>query len=69
MAQPKDDNWYEKMADASGLDTSPDTVLVSPTLVTEEGASFAMVVKGAAEVLDLQLPSLEVITHVLTELF
>ena len=63
-----DDNWYEELADASGLDTSPDTGLVSPpTVATEEGASFAMVIRRAAEVLDLQLPPVEVKMNVLTE--
>ena len=66
--QSEDDNWYEELPDASGLDTSPDAGLVSPpTVVTEEGASFAIVVRRAVEVLDLQLPTVDVKTSILTE--
>lgn len=36
-------------------------------LATEEGASFIIVVRKAAEILDLQLPSIEVKLNVLTE--
>ena len=36
-------------------------------VATEDRASFVMVVRRAAEVLDLQLPSVEVETNVLTE--
>lgn len=64
----KDDNWYEELADASGLDTWPDTGLVPPsTVAMEEETSFAMVVRRAAAVLDLQLPSVEVKMNVLME--
>ena len=47
LVQPEDDNWYEELADASGLDTSPVTGHVSPTVVMEEGASFAKVLRNS----------------------
>lgn len=51
---------------ASGFDTSPDADLVSPqTLATEEGASFAMMVQRAAQVLDRHLRTVAVKTKVL----
>ena len=56
----QDGNWCEELADTCGLNTSKDKDLISPAGATEEGASFAMVVRRAAEVLDLQLPFLEV---------
>ena len=63
-----EDNWYEDLKDASGLDISPDTgLLLLPGPATEESASFAMVVRRASEILDLQLPTQEVKTNVLTE--
>ena len=37
----QDDNWYELLADASGLNTSPNTGLVSPpTVATKDGGIF-----------------------------
>ena len=64
----QDDNWYEELAVANRYDTLPDTGLVSPpTMAIEEAVSFGMVVRMAAEVLDLQLPSIEVKANVLTE--
>ncbi|KAJ1198716.1 hypothetical protein NDU88_002555 [Pleurodeles waltl] len=61
-------DWYVDLGEASGLDTSPDTGMLSPpNVATEEGASFAMVVRRAAEVLDLKLPTVPVRTNILTE--
>ncbi|KAJ1218360.1 hypothetical protein NDU88_005940 [Pleurodeles waltl] len=60
--------WYEDLGEASGLDTSPDTGMLSPlNVATEEGASYAMVVCRAAEVLDLDLLKVPVRTNLLTE--
>ena len=62
-----DDSWYEDLQDASGLDTSPDTGLVSPLgSATKKSASFTMVMRRAA---DLQFPAWEIKTNVLTEGF
>ncbi|KAJ1160485.1 hypothetical protein NDU88_000987 [Pleurodeles waltl] len=62
-------DWYEDLGEASGLDTSPDTGMLSPpNVATEEGASYAMVVRSAAEVLDLDLPTVPVGTNLLIEL-
>ena len=53
-----EDNWYEEQGDASGLDTFPESgPLTPPGPATEDGSSFATVVRRAAEVLDLRLPS------------
>lgn len=61
-------NWCEDLVDASGLDTSLDTGLLSPpNLALEEGASFAVVVRRAAEVPDLNLPLVAVKTNVMME--
>lgn len=63
-----EENGYEGLWDSSGLDTSPDTDLVScPGLTTEESASFLMVTCRVAKGLKLQLPTLEVKTNVLTK--
>ncbi|KAJ1083121.1 hypothetical protein NDU88_003281 [Pleurodeles waltl] len=60
-------DWVQDLGDASGLDTSPDTVMLSPpSVATEEGASYSMVVRTAAEVLDFELPSVEVRPNILT---
>ena len=42
LVQPyHEDNWYEDLQDASGLDMSPGTGLISPPgAATEESASF-----------------------------
>ncbi|KAJ1181763.1 hypothetical protein NDU88_006963 [Pleurodeles waltl] len=51
------DKWYEEVVDASGLDTSLDTGLVSlPSVAAEERALFAMLVRKAAKILDPTLP-------------
>ncbi|KAJ1083903.1 hypothetical protein NDU88_004058 [Pleurodeles waltl] len=55
-------DWYEDLGEASGLDTSPDTGLLSlPTVATEDGATYAMVVHRVAEVLDFKLSSVPVV--------
>lgn len=63
------DNCCKCLQDASGLKSFPDFELVTPSFtpkpVMEGSASFAMVMQSAAEVPDLQLPTLEVKTNVL----
>ncbi|KAJ1206569.1 hypothetical protein NDU88_001972 [Pleurodeles waltl] len=60
-------DWVQDLGDASGLDTSPDTGMLSPrTVATEEGTSYFMVVQRAAEVLDLELSSVKVSPDILT---
>ncbi|KAJ1187496.1 hypothetical protein NDU88_004271 [Pleurodeles waltl] len=45
-------DWVQDLRDASGLDTSPDTGMLSPpTAATEEGASYSVVVRRVAECL------------------
>ncbi|KAJ1142428.1 hypothetical protein NDU88_008753 [Pleurodeles waltl] len=49
LQEPVD--WRMDLGEASGLDTSPDTGMRSPpTVATEEGVSFSMMIRRAAEV-------------------
>ncbi|KAJ1213128.1 hypothetical protein NDU88_000767 [Pleurodeles waltl] len=60
--------WAQDLGKASGLDTSPDSgMLCPPTVTTAEGATYSMVVSRAAEVLGLELPTVEVRSNLLTE--
>ena len=66
VTQPDEqDNWYHDLGEASGLNTSPDQGLLSPTgPAMEESSSFAMVVSKAAETLGLSVPSVEIKTSI-----
>lgn len=63
-----DENLFLDLQAASGLGTSPGTGLPSPTLctATEESASFAVLIRRAANIFTLHLPTTEVKTNVLT---
>lgn len=63
-----DDNLYMALQEASGFVTSLDTWLgSSPGPSTEEIAAFAEDIRCSVEVFDLQLPSMEVKTNILTD--
>ncbi|KAJ1101563.1 hypothetical protein NDU88_006630 [Pleurodeles waltl] len=62
-----DMDWAQDLGGASGLDTSPDAGVLSPTVATAEGATYRMVVSRAAEVVGLELPTVEVSSNLLTE--
>ncbi|KAJ1177638.1 hypothetical protein NDU88_002890 [Pleurodeles waltl] len=63
-----DIDWVQDLGDASRQDTSPDAGMLSlHTVATEEGASYSMVVRKTAEVLDLELSSVQDRTNLLTE--
>ena len=61
------ENWFEDLGEASGLDTSPDSDLLSSPGPATESSSFAMVVRRAAEALDFLLSIVEKRKTLLTE--
>ncbi|KAJ1140862.1 hypothetical protein NDU88_007200 [Pleurodeles waltl] len=59
-------DWAQELGEASGLDTSPDAGMLSPP-TTAEGATYSTVVSRAAEVLGLELPTVQVRSNLLKE--
>lgn len=61
-------NDFEGLQEASGLDTSPEWELSSPKAIpSQEVSSYHFIIRKAADLLNLQLPTAEVKSNILTE--